>query len=55
MTYDVSFIAPNNKLNVASLLDLIWYRYSNVSFGVAGHDFDYALVCVCMAEIDSTK
>ena len=43
MVYDVSFTAESNKLIVESLLDYIYYHYSNMSVGVVGYDFDYDL------------
>ena len=40
MAYDVSFTAPNNKLNANSLLGYIWYQYSNIRWR-CGYAFDY--------------
>ena len=43
MDYGINFAAPNNQLIFTRLLGYIWYIYSNMSFGVIGHDFDYDL------------
>ena len=48
MVNHVNFTAMNNKLNVRSSLDDIWYGYSSMSVDVVGHDFlcDSGL-CLC--------
>ena len=48
MAYDANITAPNNKLNVKSLLDYIWYHDSDMSVGSIGYDINYAHgPCLC--------
>ena len=54
MAYDISFTAPNNQLNLKSLLASVWHLYSVMSIGLVGYDLIMILAHTCVWEIDST-